>query len=584
MDGSRLLFPEFVGPLGESGWLVFVRNSVSSSRAKPFSGSKRKERPTHMKQYFPQSTLTRGKLALAVVLAGLLVSGCRDSSTTQLSAREWPEALLTPIPGATFSLAEKHLPGAPGHNGSGSHQGFDFLNGSSGRPLASDEPIVAIADGIILRIDDANDSHGDEELAFYAEISGEPGFVGEFALDRLLGRQVWIRHDTGHISRYAHLSEVHPRLKPGDAVQQGQPIGLIGNSGLMSMTDQLDPPSRLHFELWSSDGSAFLGQDQTPLEIHRQLARHFGPETLPRYARRMVTSFEAGQEVARPYPPEDLPTIEFQVDPPESLPAGSAFAIPITWDNPEVRVQDFFATLERRPLGFIDAGNGAWALGVVPLQHAGEALNLGVGVIDVFGRTITGQSELPVASPRFAAEPREVELAELERYSEQNRQIEAARLAPVHRRALDLREALWSAPFQAPAAGNVVVTFGQPAVHGVLRPEYPLPGIRIEPENDNGEISAANAGVVALVDDLPIRGKTVALVHGGGVVTIYSGLNEIRVSAGEEVARGQTLAMVLTDSPGNRTVQIEIHVAGVPSNPVGWLDRMLPVVGSGSAN
>lgn len=537
-----------------------------------------------MKRYPPQSILARGKLALAVVFAGFLVSGCQDSSTNQLSAREWPENLLVPIPGATFSLDEKHLPGTPGHRSPGSHQGFDFLDGSSGRPLASDEPIVAIADGVIVRIDDAYNSRDGEELGYYAKISDKSGFVGGFALDQLRGRQIWLRHDTGHISRYAHLSEVHPRLKPGDAVQRGQPIGLMGNTGIPRTESQPNPPPRLHFELWTPDGNRYLGQDMTPLESHRAIARVFSATALPRYARSVIAEIEAGGEISGPYPPKDLPDVEFQVDPPESLPAGSAFAIPVTWDNPEIRLQDFFATLENRPLGFIDAGNGAWVLGVAPLQNAGEAVNLSVGVIDVFGRTVAGQSALPVASPRFAAEPREVELTELERYSEQNRQIEGARLAPVHRRALDLREALWSAPFQPPTAGNVLATFGQPAVHGVLRPQYPLPGIRIEPESDNGEISAANAGVVALVDNLPIRGQTVALVHGGGVVTIYSGLDEIRVSAGEKVARGRTLAVVLTDSPGPRTVQIEIHVAGVPSNPVGWLDRLLPVVGSRSAN
>lgn len=538
-----------------------------------------------MKQYSPQSTWARCKLALAVVVAGLLISGCQDSSTTQLSTQEWPKNLLMPISGATFSLNEAHLPGrTPGHHSPGRHQGFDFHNGSSGRPLASDEPIEAVADGVVIRIDDGYKSRDDEELTYYAKISDMSGLVGEFALDQLLGRQIWLRHDTGHISRYAHLSEVHPRLKPGDEVKQGEPIGLMGNSGIPPTESQPNPLPRLHFELWTPDGNQYLGQDMTPMESHRAIARIFSVTALPRYARSVISEVEAGNEISGSYPPEDLPEIDFQVDPPESLPAGSAFAIPITWDNPEVRLQDFFATLENWPLGFIDAGNGAWVLGVVPLHNAGESVNLGLGVIDMFGRTIAGQSALPVANPRFAAEPREVELTELDRYSEQNRQIEAARLAPVHRRSLDLREALWSAPFQPPVAGNVVATFGQPAVHGILRPQYPLPGIRIEPENDNGEISAANAGVVALVDDLPIRGKTVALVHGGGVVTIYSGLNEIRVSAGEKVARGQTLAMVPTDSPGDRTVQIEIHVAGIPSNPVGWLDRMLPVVGSGSAN
>ena len=304
---------------------------------------------------------------------------------------------------------------------------------------------------------------------------------------------------------------------------------------------------------------------------------------MPRFAQRIVSQVEAGQEIPESYPPKELPNVEFQVDPPSSIPAGDAFAIPITWENENLSVKDFFANLDGLSLGLIDAGNGAWILGAIPLQSAGDALNLSVGAIDAFGRTIAGQSTLQVAAPAIANEAREVEPAVLELYTEQNQRIEAAQLAPIHRQSLDLRQPLWSAPFQPPTAGNIVATFGQRAVHGVRRPEYPLPGIEIVPADRDAEIGAANAGRVALVDDLPIRGKTVALIHGGGVVTIYSKLDQIRVSVGEQVERGQALATAWSGSSDNGGVQVEIHVAGFPSNPVGWLNQMLPVADADSA-
>ncbi|HKK31262.1 MAG TPA: peptidoglycan DD-metalloendopeptidase family protein [Alphaproteobacteria bacterium] len=521
---------------------------------------------------------------LCAMIVAALLSACGDPSEESTPGRQsWPEGYVVPIPGSTFPLAATNLPGAAREYRSSAQRGFEFFNGVSGRLLSSDEPVVAVADGEIIRIDHAYGASGEDELYFYAELSDSMGFLGDYARDKLRGRQVWIRHETGHISRYAHLSKVHPELEPGAAVMQGQPIGLMGNTGIPPTGDQPSPLPRLHFELWLPDGSRYLGEGMAPLQSHVAVASVFSAIALPRYARRVVSQAQAGQEISTPYPPEDLPDIEFQVDPPRALPAGNAFAIPITWEDEDLSVQDFSASLEGRSLGLIDAGNGAWILGAIPLQSTGDALNLSVGTIDAFGRTIAGQSPLQITAPAIASEAREVEPAVLELYTERNQRIEAAKLAPIHRQSLGLREPLWSAPFQPPTAGKIVATFGQLAVHGVRRPEYPLPGIEIVPADQDAEIGAANTGIVALVDELPIRGKTVALIHGGGVVTIYSQLDQIRVSVGEQVERGQALATMHTESPDSGAVQVEIHVAGSPSNPVGWLNQMLPVAAADSA-
>ena len=164
-----------------------------------------------------------------------------------------------------------------------------------------------------------------KKRAYYAEISAEPGFIGEFALDQLRGRQVWIRHEAGHVSRYAHLSEVHPELQPGDEVKQGQAIGLMGNTGIPPTEDQPSPAPHLHFELWSPDGSVYMGQDLAPLESHRLIAQQFGPDSLPRYARRIVTAAEAGEPLPETYPPPELPETGFNVNAPSSLTAGTPF-------------------------------------------------------------------------------------------------------------------------------------------------------------------------------------------------------------------------------------------------------------------
>lgn len=514
----------------------------------------------------------------ALGFLALQISACGgEKESPGLDAgREWPRGYSVPVPGTTFPLSPQYLPGAERHKGIGASRGFEFSDGFVGRPLGPNPTVVAVAAGTVVRVDRAFAPLEAGEREFLSSRAGGSGPIANLALDRLHGRQVWIEHEGGYVSRYARLSEVDPKLRSGDSVRQGQPIGLMGNTGGL-FTDALPTSApRLHFEMWLPDGIGYLGQDMTPLESHSIVAAVFSEDALPRYAQRVVSQIEAGQESPDVYPPDELPRVEFQVDPPPTVPAGNGFAIPITWNDAELSVQDFFATLENLPLGLIDAGNGAWILGAMPLQSSGKTLTLSVGAVDIFGRTITGQSRLTATRPMLANEVREVEPAVLELYSAENQRLEAARLAPVHEQSSSLREPLWRAPFQPPVAGNIVATFGQLAVHGIRRPEYPLPGIEIVPDGEDAEIGAANAGIVALIDELPIRGKTVALVHGGGVVTIYSQVGNVEVSVGEQVDRGQPLASVAADAP-RAPVRVEIHVAGIPSNPVGWLNKMLPV-------
>lgn len=518
----------------------------------------------------------QSKSAAAVVFASLLLAACSDSSAPAPSAREWPSDLVTPIPGATFSLAEKHLPGAPREYRTGTHQGFDFFNGMSGRPLADDEPVVAIDAGEVIRIERDYAEPPAETLQFWAGQAAAPGFTGDFALDKLRGRQVWIRHERGHVSRYAHLSAVHPELQLGDSVAQGEPIGLIGNSGVPPTEDQPEPAPHLHFELWSPDGSTYLGLDLAALAIHRQVAEAFGSEALPRYARNVVAAVDDGEPAPDPYPPRDLPDVAFQVDPPASLAAGRAFAAPITWEGDDFRPDDFFALLQGQPLGIIDAGNGAWILGAMPLTAETGELNLVVGATDPYGQTLAGNRSIEQAGPGELPAPREVSPNDFGLYSDANLEREARRLGPVVGQSMGIRQALWDEPFTAPVNGDVVQRFGQRIVQSMLRPAFPLPGVHVETEA-GARVVAANTGRVALVEDLPIRGTTVAIVHGGGVVSIYGQLAETSVQVGDEVARGQRIGSAgQTGAVSNPMLRWEMHAGGIASDPRVWIGQVLP--------
>src|SRR5947207_2488273 len=80
-----------------------------------------------------------------------------------------------------------------------------------------------------------------------------------------VGRQVWIDHGYGVISRYAHLISVEP-LSVGEYVEQGQVIGHVGNSGTKA-------GPHLHIEI--RIGDAYLGDGLTGEPLLVVLRRAF---------------------------------------------------------------------------------------------------------------------------------------------------------------------------------------------------------------------------------------------------------------------------------------------------------------------
>lgn len=87
-------------------------------------------------------------------------------------------------------------------------------------------------------------------------------------------------------------------------------------------------------------------------------------------------------------------------------------------------------------------------------------------------------------------------------------------------------------------------------------------------------IVAAESGVVLVAGWSSGYGNTVIIDHGGGVWTLYGHIRHgsIRVSVGQEVARGQTIAEV--GSTGNSTgphLHFEVIVNGSPQSPLNYV-------------
>lgn len=81
-------------------------------------------------------------------------------------------------------------------------------------------------------------------------------------------------------------------------------------------------------------------------------------------------------------------------------------------------------------------------------------------------------------------------------------------------------------------------------------------------------IRAGGDGIVSFVGDKGAYGKTIIISHGHGIVTQYSHLSSYKVSSGDRVKRGQTIAgMGSTGRSTGNHLHYEVHLNGVPVNP-----------------
>ncbi len=206
--------------------------------------------------------------------------GRLEELTERPFVRGWPSAYVVPVAGATLSSRANHLPGAPRAYRNGTHEGFDFYDGTVSVPIEYGTPVQAVANGTVLRADtDYVELTREGYDALIADASGSLSTPPE-VLDALRGRQVWIEHAGGFVSRYAHLSGVAPEIVVGSTVSQGQEIGYTGNSGTAEAAEGLQDDPHPHVEIWQGDRT-FLGSGLEPRAIYDLAAQVFGERALP---------------------------------------------------------------------------------------------------------------------------------------------------------------------------------------------------------------------------------------------------------------------------------------------------------------
>lgn len=195
--------------------------------------------------------------------------------TTGAARLDQADPFWTPIPGASLPNDSRYLPGAllPGRRDL--RQGFEFHGAEAGVPLSYGTPVIAAADGVLVRADqDYQELSETTWQGLQLELSRREATSDE--RDWLRGRQLWLRTGDGQVLRYSHLSAVETGLARGQEVYRGQVIGYLGNSGTADGVTGTTRGARLGFEIWQAE--RFFGQNMTPAEILAEAALLFrGP-------------------------------------------------------------------------------------------------------------------------------------------------------------------------------------------------------------------------------------------------------------------------------------------------------------------
>ena len=194
------------------------------------------------------------------------VSGAREEGSVL-------KDLIMPIEGACLPETASLLPNAPRKYRAGIHEGIDFYDGYVCAPIRKGTEVVAVGPGVIIRADNEFVEMTMEEVGQLMGRSQRAGYTEEEDLDKFRGRQVWVDHGEGIVSRYAHLMTVAPGIGVGKEVEAGEVLGTVGNSGTPDGVRGLDSDIHLHFEI--RIGQSYLGEGLAYKELLVELKRVF---------------------------------------------------------------------------------------------------------------------------------------------------------------------------------------------------------------------------------------------------------------------------------------------------------------------
>jgi murein DD-endopeptidase MepM/ murein hydrolase activator NlpD len=173
-----------------------------------------------------------------------------------------------PLAGACLPRGDQLMPNAPRPYRNGIHEGVDFYDADNCTRITKGTEVLAARTGRVVR---ADLEYRDLTSAQMSQFLANPNT--EEALDAFRGRQVWIEHDGGTITRYAHLSGISPGILVGATVRRGQVVAYVGESGTPESITNPGHEYHLHFEVRTAYG--YLGKDLPPADVRELYLKLF---------------------------------------------------------------------------------------------------------------------------------------------------------------------------------------------------------------------------------------------------------------------------------------------------------------------
>ncbi|MBW1924768.1 MAG: M23 family metallopeptidase [Deltaproteobacteria bacterium] len=100
----------------------------------------------------------------------------------------------------------------------------------------------------------------------------------------------------------------------------------------------------------------------------------------------------------------------------------------------------------------------------------------------------------------------------------------------------------WGAGFMPPLQGAVLSPFGARRILNG-EPRSPHSGVDLK-ASEGTPVRASSDGIVALVAEHYFAGKSVYLDHGGGIVSMYFHLSQVRVRQDDRIRKGEVIGLV----------------------------------------
>ena len=190
-----------------------------------------------------------------------------EPTTEPLS--ETLSGFVFPIVGGCLPTGDQLMPNAPRDYRNGTHEGVDFYNVDNCTPIGVGTSIVAAKGGTVIR---ADWDYVELTAERYADLA--VNLTSPETLDAFRGRQVWIDHGNGVVTRYCHLNAIADGLAVGSRIEAGQLIAFVGESGTPESINNPGNQYHLHFEV--RVGESYLGAGMPADEVRATYRALFG--------------------------------------------------------------------------------------------------------------------------------------------------------------------------------------------------------------------------------------------------------------------------------------------------------------------